>query len=101
MESAGINLTLSARQRPTPENNITPLTVQAMHQDELTYRPTDGIDGLFGNAAIIIQQGEVRLVMQLHPAPQADFLQCHAKTPMQGQQSHDTIAAAQYEWLVA
>jgi hypothetical protein len=101
MESVGINLTLSATQLPPPEEDITPLTVQAMHQDELTYRPTDSIDGLFCNAAIIIQQGHVRLVLRLHPAPQADFLQCRAKMPMQGQQSHHTIAAAQYEWLVA
>jgi hypothetical protein len=55
-----------------------------MHQDELPYRPTDSIDGLFCNAAIIIQQGHVRLVLRLNPVPQADFLQCRAEMPMQG-----------------
>ena len=38
----------SATQRSSPERSIPPLTTQAMHQDELTYRPTDSIDHLFG-----------------------------------------------------
>src|SRR5580658_1369464 len=91
----------SATQRPPPESGVPPLTAQAVHQDELTYPPTDSIDRLFGNAAVVIQQGHVRLVLRLHPAPEANFLQCSTKTLTQDHQSGDTIASSQHEWLVA
>ena len=44
------------------------LTVQAAHQNKLAHDPTDLLDGLVGDATVIVEQGDMRVVL-LPPAP--------------------------------
>ena len=41
---------------------MTALTVQAAHKNKLAHHPTDRLDGLIGDATLIVEQGDMRVV---------------------------------------
>ena len=72
-------------------------TEQAVHQDELACSPPDRLDGLLGDAAVIVKQGHVRRVARFGPAPEPGLLHRHPQCLLEFHQCGDAIASAQNE----
>ena len=74
------------------------LAEQAMHQDELGYRPSHGLDGPLRNQGIIVQERHMRRVRRLCPADREPGLaERDAQSTLQGRHRADAFTSTQHE----
>src|SRR4051794_3091658 len=77
-----VALTLSAAQRPPLEHVVFALAEQTVTQHELADGPADRLDRVLLDAALVIEQLDMRRVLRLHEA-EAALLQSLAERPLQ------------------
>src|SRR5437763_3955268 len=65
----------SAPQRPPRERNMPALTLQAADKNDLPHDPTDRLHGLIGDATLIVEQGDMRVVRPRFAPPDSGFAQ--------------------------
>jgi hypothetical protein len=77
------------------------LTDQTVNQDEFVGGPAYRRDSLYDDAAVVVQQGDVRRIGWFAPAPQARLRHCHAKRLLERRDCGEAVAAAQNKGPVA
>jgi len=62
---------VSAAQRPSPEDDVSSFAELAVHEDELTRRPTHRLDRLLLDVLVVVEHGHVRYYVASGPTPAA------------------------------